>query len=118
MQPAGASRARGVRIATRKGASMAFQRILVPLDGSATSLAGLDKAAELARALGARLFLLHVTEPNPLTVAPDAVAYSPQVVEELHEAGRDILSEAAARVTALGVDCESAQTDAIGPGVP
>ena len=46
---------------------MTFQRILVPLDGSATSLVGLDKAAELAHALGARLFLLHVTSPNPLT---------------------------------------------------
>jgi len=97
---------------------MAFQRILVPLDGSATSLAGLDKAAELARALGARLFLLHVTEPNPLTVTPEAVAYSPQVLDDLHEAGRDILAEAAARLKALGIDCESRQSDAIGPGVP
>jgi len=88
---------------------MPFQRILVPVDGSATALVGLDKAAELARALDARLFLLHVTEPSPLTITPDAVAYSPQVVEDLHEAGRDILSEAAARVKALGVDCESAQ---------
>ena len=97
---------------------MPFQRILVPVDGSATALVGLDKAAELARALNARLFLLHVTEPSPLTITPDAVAYSPQVVDDLHEAGRDILSEAAARVKALGVDCESAQSDAIGPGVP
>jgi nucleotide-binding universal stress UspA family protein len=97
---------------------MPFQRILVPVDGSATSLVGLTKAAELARVLGARIFLLHVTEPSPLTVAPDVVAYSPQVVDDLHEAGRDILSEAAARVKALGVDCECTQADAIGPGVP
>jgi len=97
---------------------MPFQRILVPVDGSAPSLIGLTKAAELARALGARIFLLHVTESSPLTVAPDVVAYSPQVVDDLHEAGRDILSEAAGRVKALGVDCESMQSDAIGPGVP
>jgi len=97
---------------------MPFQRILVPVDGSAPSLIGLAKAAELAHALGARIFLLHVTEPNPLTVAPDVVAYSPAVVDDLHEAGRDILSEAAARVKAFGVDCESSQSDAIGPGVP
>jgi nucleotide-binding universal stress UspA family protein len=97
---------------------MPFQRILVPVDGSAPSLRGLDKAAELARVLQARIFLLNVTEPQPLTVTPEALAYSPQLIDELHQAGRDILADAAVRVQALGVDCERSQCDALGPGVP
>ena len=97
---------------------MPFHRILVPVDGSATALQGLDKAVELARALSARLFLLHVSETAPITVAADGVVFSPQLVDDLHNAGRDILAEAAARVKAQGVDCETSQSDAMGPGVP
>jgi nucleotide-binding universal stress UspA family protein len=97
---------------------MPFQRILVPVDGSGPSKQGLAKATELARALGARVFLLHVAEPVPLAITPEAAAYSPQLVDDIHSAGADILAAAAAQAKAAGVDCETFQVDALGPGVP
>ncbi len=97
---------------------MPFQRILVPIDGSAPSLRGLEHAIELARLLHARLFLLHVLEPSPMPVMPEAIAYTPELVDDLQRAGADVLARAAERVTAAGATCETRLVDATGPGVP
>jgi nucleotide-binding universal stress UspA family protein len=42
-----------------------YQRILVPVDGSPTSHAGLAEAIELARLTGGRLRLVHVVDEMP-----------------------------------------------------
>jgi len=56
----------------------AFQRIVVPLDGSALSEAMLPEAAALARLFGARIFLLSVLSPP----FPLASPYLPHEAEE------------------------------------
>jgi nucleotide-binding universal stress UspA family protein len=56
----------------------AFQRIVVPLDGSALSEAMLPEAAALARLFGARMFLLSVLSPS----FPLASPYLPHEAEE------------------------------------
>ena len=57
-------------IANQKEFSM-YQRILVPVDGSPTSNAGLDEAIALAKALGGRLRLLHVVDQMPLAYSAE-----------------------------------------------
>jgi nucleotide-binding universal stress UspA family protein len=57
----------------RKAAYPPFQRILVPLDGSALSVSILPTASELARCGKAGLMLLRVVQPVPL-VMPSAGA--------------------------------------------
>ncbi|GIW71874.1 MAG: hypothetical protein KatS3mg102_1416 [Planctomycetota bacterium] len=51
------------------GAVLRFEKILVPVDFSATSRRALIGAAELARKLGGRLIVLHVIDTRGLEVA-------------------------------------------------
>jgi len=45
-----------------------YQRILVPVDGSATSAKGLDEAIRLAKLTGASLELVNVVDDMSLAV--------------------------------------------------
>lgn len=84
-----------------------YQRILVPVDGSPTSNAGLDEAIRLAKLTGARLRLLHVVDQLPFALAADAYGgMTAQVVELLKESGRKILDEAHRRTASAGVDVD------------
>jgi nucleotide-binding universal stress UspA family protein len=79
-----------------------YQRILVPIDGSPTSIQGLDEAVKLAKLTGGSLRLVHVA--NELTFATGFEIYTGDVIGMLKEAGEQILSEAKARVQASGID--------------
>jgi nucleotide-binding universal stress UspA family protein len=81
-----------------------FKHILVPVDGSETSAAGLDKAIELALDQKATLHLLHVVDETVLTQSVIAGGYmSQEVLESFIAGGRSILDAAAARVRLRGV---------------
>lgn len=71
-----------------------YQRILVGVDGSSTSLRGLDEAIRLAKALGGKLLLVHVVNG---VLSADIAAYG-KVIESLREAGAKVLEEAETRV--------------------
>lgn len=76
-----------------------YSKILVPADGSAPSMLGLQQAIKLARSCGASLRLVHVVNEFILTDA----AYVPPVHYEhligpLREMGKRILAHAAATV--------------------
>jgi nucleotide-binding universal stress UspA family protein len=84
-----------------------YQRILVPLDGSAASQRGLQEALAIARAFGARLVLLHVIDdfPQHLELAP-AEAWR-GALQRLRERGEALLQAAAGLATAAGVPAET-----------
>jgi len=84
-----------------------MQRILVPLDGSGPSQRGLQEAVSLARALGARLVLLHVVDDFPphLELAP-AAAYR-EALQRLRQRGQALLDQAGEHAAAAGVGTES-----------
>lgn len=65
-----------VRSATTRQKNL-VKKILVPLDGSKTGEAAIDRAGDLAHALGADVVLLQVVEP--ITVVPGFDSVAPQV---------------------------------------
>jgi nucleotide-binding universal stress UspA family protein len=81
-----------------------YKRILVPVDGSTTSMNGLEKAIRLSKASGARLRILHVV---------DGIAFSREhsmftaTAEKFRESGRKLLKEAMARAHKQQVRAES-----------
>ncbi|MEO8309589.1 MAG: universal stress protein [Caldimonas sp.] len=85
-----------------------YQRILVPVDGSATSNLGLDEAVKLAKLTKGRLRLVHVVDQMPFLFAAEGyAAMSADVLGMLKDAGQKILDAARERVEKEGVSVEA-----------
>ena len=85
-----------------------YQKILVPVDGSPTSLAGLQEAIALARVMGSTIKVLHVVdEISFMTSFESSMALTAEVFETLKKAGQDVLQEVETRVRAAGVAVET-----------
>jgi len=69
-----------------------YKRILVPIDGSESSLRTLDYAAELASILGSQIELFHVIAPLPSTV--QRYFQVNDLTQEIHGFGREMLEDA------------------------
>ena len=80
-----------------------YKRILVPVDGSATSERGLDEAVKLAKLSGASIHLVHVLD-RFLLMGTSPETYTVDVLGVQKEAGARILEEAKARVAAGGIE--------------
>jgi len=78
-----------------------YKRILVPVDGSPTSVRGLDEAIKLAKLTGAGIRLVHVLD-QPVFVGGET--YTVDVFGLMKEAGARILQKMKARVVAAGVE--------------
>lgn len=90
-----------------------YNRILVAVDGSATSLRGLDEAIRLAKATRAKLMIVHVV--NELLSADfTAGAYYETFIESLREAGAKVLDHATAVARRADIPCEQKLLEAIG----
>ncbi len=76
---------------------MVYQRILVPVDGSAASVRGLEEAVKFAKSTGATLDLIHVVDEFVLTMQPAPVAWQ-TLAEALRASGEKVLADAAAVV--------------------
>lgn len=87
-----------------------FKTILVPIDGSACSLAGLDQAIGLARGTGARLCLVHVLDAYPMVSAMGMEWASAESWEAMLEGARAdgarLMQAALAKAQAAGVAAE------------
>jgi len=96
-----------------------FKRILVPVDGSATSDAGLKAAIGMARDSGGTLILLHVIDEHVLIQTADYVggSYYEDTIESLKDAGRKVLARACAQAQKAGVPFKSLSVETIEGGV-
>lgn len=91
-----------------------YQRILVPVDGSPTSNAGLAEAIKLAKLTGARVRVLHVVDELPFLMSADGFAGMPgDVFTLLKEAGQAVLEEARLTVHAAGIPVEATLFDSL-----
>ncbi len=90
---------------------MLYQHLLVPSDGTQRSAHALNQAIALAKALGAKLTLLHVQPPVPISLIGLGDMLDPSTVESLTlSAAREserILREAEAAAGKEGLDIHS-----------
>ena len=88
-----------------------YRRILVPVDGSATSLLGLEHAISLAKDQGAQVRVLNVVDERVMTtlmVEPVAVPID-DILESMRADGMRVLEKAAERAQRAGVKAETVQ---------
>jgi nucleotide-binding universal stress UspA family protein len=91
-----------------------YERILVPVDGSATSDAGLAEAVKLARLTGARVQLLHVVDDMPFVLGTDGFGtMSADILGVMKEAGEAVLGRARTLVETSGVPVETVLFDSL-----
>lgn len=91
-----------------------YQRILVPVDGSETSHAGLLEAIRVAKLTGARLCLLHAVDDMPFVMSADGYgAVSADLLKLVREAGEGLLAAAHAEVVAAGIDADTVLQDSL-----
>jgi nucleotide-binding universal stress UspA family protein len=91
-----------------------YKNILVAVDGSTTSLRGLEEAIRLAKATGARLVLLHVMNALVLSSEIASTAYYQALAQSLRESGTKILEQAAAIARDANVPFEQKMIEKIG----
>ncbi len=92
-----------------------YQRILVPVDGSPTSDAGLDQAIMLSKAGSARILLMHVVDEMPFIMSAEGYgAMSGDVLDLLTDAGEKVLAEAKSKVEKSGLAVETRLLDSFG----
>ena len=88
-----------------------YQRILVPLDGSATADKGLREAIALAASQKARLFLLHVVDDYPMLLGLSSVASCNEMIAGLRKYGTDVLDKAKQAARDASVEAETLLTE-------
>jgi len=96
------------------GRKCMYQRILVPVDGSATASRGLREAIELAKALKAVIRLIHVVIGVPTLYPPVSVPAVQTLLDQLRSIGESILHDAMTTVRAAGVTVDSRLIEALG----
>jgi nucleotide-binding universal stress UspA family protein len=84
-----------------------FKRIVVPVDGSAPSRAGLETAIALAKSNRARLRLLHVVDENAVMRGIEPAINVGDLLDILMEDGRKVLAGAAALARKRGIKADT-----------
>ncbi|HEX6016646.1 MAG TPA: universal stress protein [Burkholderiaceae bacterium] len=88
-----------------------YERILVPVDGSAASDRGLDEALALAAKFGSKIRLLHVIDEASLGLAAGYAVDIGPLTTALHKGGEQVLAQAKARAGKRGIDAETSLND-------
>lgn len=92
-----------------------FKRILVPVDGSETSLQALQTAGRLAAEHGGQLRVVHVMDRTAyLTGYDPSGGAAGALYEALRSSGRQVLADAEAAARQAGVPVDSAMLDELG----
>ncbi|MDP1741586.1 MAG: universal stress protein [Polaromonas sp.] len=90
-----------------------FKHILLPVDGSSTSLTAVEKAIGLARAFGSTVTAIYVIDPYAFSgVGADFAYGQAQYLDAATAEGNQALKEAAALLTAAGVNVSTAIIEA------
>jgi nucleotide-binding universal stress UspA family protein len=90
-----------------------YARILVPIDGSATSNRGLTEAINLAKDQKAKLRLLHVIDQSFLMFDAYGMMSWDNVTRQLREGGETLLAEARSLAARSGVEVEGAVVESL-----
>jgi nucleotide-binding universal stress UspA family protein len=86
-----------------------YKHILVPVDGSPTSLHAVDQAIAQAKAFGSRVSTVFVIDPYPFTGVGTDFAYGQtNYLEAANAEAKQAVDAAKARLDAAGVPCDTA----------
>ena len=91
-----------------------YSKILVPVDGSETSTAGLNEAVQLAKIHGSQLCVMHIVNEFVLDYTWGPGQYSQNLVEALREAGQEVLDGAEKVAIAQGIRPTRVMVESIG----
>ncbi|MDH0863135.1 universal stress protein [Mitsuaria sp. GD03876] len=81
-----------------------YAKILVPVDGSPTSNAGLAEAVRLAKLSGGEIRLLHALDLQAFAMMSSAgLGITPDNFEQIRAGGQKVLDDASAVVSAAGI---------------
>jgi len=81
-----------------------YDKILVPVDGSPTSNAGLAEAVRLARLSGGEIRLLHALDLQAFAMMSSAgLGITADNFEQIRAGGKKVLDDASASVSAAGI---------------
>ena len=87
---------------------MAYQNILVPVDGSETSYAAVAQAAELAKAFGGKITVVQVLALDPYIAAEySSATQTNDLIKRARTSVLKTLEEAAAKFSDLGIPVEA-----------
>jgi nucleotide-binding universal stress UspA family protein len=85
-----------------------YQRILLPVDGSAHAMKAVDTGIELAGRLQARVYGLHVAPPLPaISYVAELIQSRDSYTDLARERAQGYLDEICKRAAAAGVPCET-----------
>jgi nucleotide-binding universal stress UspA family protein len=96
---------------------MSYKRILVPVDGSSTSNAGLKEALKLARPGSATLFLVNVMDEQMAFSSIEMAASVPDMLDAMRASGNRILKSAAQIARGKGAKSQTALVESFGTRV-
>lgn len=91
-----------------------YERILVPVDGSDASHAGLNEALALAAEHQSSLRLVHVVDDLITMPIYEGAIFAGELIEQLRKQGRKLLDECAALCKKKGIACETVLTERVG----
>lgn len=91
-----------------------YSKILVPVDGSETSTAGLMEAITLAKVLRSQLCLMHIVNEFVLDYNYAPGIYPEDLFESMRRQGKKILDAAQALVRAQGIKSTCVMVESIG----
>jgi nucleotide-binding universal stress UspA family protein len=94
-----------------------YKRILVPVDGSTTSLKALNTALALAKEAGGQLRLLHLREELAYLSYDPFGTYYAELLTAAREAGVKILADGVAAAQLAGVAADSVLDEQLGEGL-
>ncbi|MDP3759293.1 MAG: universal stress protein [Ramlibacter sp.] len=94
-----------------------YQRILVPLDGSATAERGLREAIALCAGQPTRLLLLHVVDDYPLLIETSSMTGYDEMMKTLRQYGLDVLAKARKACEDASIHCETLLREVTGERV-
>ena len=96
-----------------------YQRIIVPIDGSATSNQALAAAIDLARESHGRLRLVHVVEEMAYLTGYDQFGgYAGDLLKVMRETGVTVLAKGLASAREAGVEADEVLYDKLGERLP
>lgn len=91
-----------------------YERILVPVDGSDASRAGLNEALDLAAEHGSRLRLVHVVDDLITMPMYEGAVFAGELIEQLRKQGRALLDECSELCRKRGIVADPVLLERVG----